>query len=276
MNEPRRMHPPHRCSPPNRQAPGYDLNRQQRRAATYSAYDGYEYDYDTMPVDGGRSRRSMETPRSHPSGSQETVPPQRRPFMPAQPQPRKPFGQAAAQLHAILSESRGFFENFLGNFEKDVSGVKGFAGQCALECLWKDKIKATSHSRSQAPGQQQMDFRNMCSTLQNGLYQAANSGPRRPPPRPVAGTPKQQGRGVDEDASSLMRLVKKLQGQYRDLSDLIEGSRRSFRATADLVKDINLLLQVLDQTRNLWEQSNAGYPPDYVGTGNPWPEEDRY
>jgi hypothetical protein len=273
--DPQRMHPPHRNSPPGRQATACDLNRQQQRAAAYSAYDGYEYDYDTMPAGGGRSRRSMETPRSHPSGYQENVLPQRRPSMPAQPHQRMPFGQAAAHLHAILSESRAFFENFLGSFEKDVSGVKGFAGQSALECLWKDKIKAASHPNAHAPGQQQMDFKSMCYALQNGLYQAANSGPRRPP-KPVAGTPTRQGRRVDEDVSSLIRLVKKLQGQYRDLCDLIEGSRRSSRATADLVKDINLLLQVLDQTRNLWDKSNARYPPEYVGNRNLWPEEDRY
>jgi hypothetical protein len=275
MNDNQRTNMPYRSSPPSRRATARDLNRQQQRAAAYSAYNGYEYDYDTMPASGGRSRRSMETPRSHPSGYQENVAPRRRPPMPSQSQQRMTFGQAAAQLHAILSESRGFYEKFLGDFEKDVSGVKGFAGQSALEILWRDKIQATNSQRTDVTGAQQADFKGMCKRLASGLYCAANSGPRRPLKLP-AGTPVQQGRGSDEDASSLMRLVKKLQGQYQDLCELIQGSQRSSRATADLIKDINLLLHVLDQTRNLWERGNVGHPPDITGNRAPWPEEDGY
>jgi hypothetical protein len=274
MNDPRRLKVPHRSSPPNHRATAYNLNRQQQRAAAYSTYNGYEYDYDTVPAGGGYLRGSMETPRSHPTPYSNTMPQPRRPSVSGQQQ-RMPFGEAAAHLHAILSESRAFYENFLGSFNRDIEGVKGFAGQMALEALWKDKIKATTNLRyPDAPGQHGTGFNSICKNLVDGLYNAANAGPRRPP-NPKAGAPGQPPRDVDEDAGSLIRLVKKLQGQYQDLCELVQGSKKSPRATADLIKDINLLLQVLDGTRNLWERGQE-CPPDFAAHGASWSEDSRY
>jgi hypothetical protein len=61
-------------------------------------------------------------------------------------------------------------------------------------------------------------------------------------------------REVEEDVDSMKRLIKKLQGQYKDLMDLIEGSRKSARKCGELVKDLGILLDVLNNSGNLWRQ----------------------
>jgi len=281
MNDPRRLNLPYRSSPPNRRgaATAYDLSRQQQRAAQYSAYDGYEYDYDTMPAGGSRSRRPNDnTPRSHPQGYPDgfdVPPPQRRSSLSTQQQqPKLFFGQAAAQLHTALVECKGFYESFLVGFETDCGGVKVYASPRSLEQLWQDKIKAdVTPPMMDGMGQHQqpppINFKIVSQRLGQALQQACNSRPGRPRPAGPPGIPLGHG-PADDDASSLMRLVKKLQNQYEDIANLIMGAKKSSRATADLIKEINLLLQVLDGTRNLWGKGggecgvNSG---NYPGSG---------
>lgn len=75
-----------------------------------------------------------------------------------------------------------------------------------------------------------------------------------PPPPPLSQRTDEE---IGEETESMKRLIKKLQGQYRDLCDLIEGSKKSARKCSDLVKDLGILLDVLNISGNLWRQDGV-------------------
>lgn len=112
------------------------------------------------------------------------------------------------------------------------------------------------------------------SRLVDALKTAANSVPVRtaapisqhlpPPPPPGFNAPppppplsRRTDEEVSEETESMKRLIKKLQGQYRDLCDLIEGSKRSARKCSELIKDLGILLDVLNNSGNLWRQGGV-------------------
>lgn len=114
--------------------------------------------------------------------------------------------------------------------------------------------------------------------LVDALKMAANSVPVRttvqfhpppPPPPPSPGfsaappppipppPPRRTEEEIEEETESMKRLIKKLKGQYRDLCDLIEGSRKSARKCSELIKDLGILLDVLNNSGSLWRQGGV-------------------
>ncbi|KAF2426226.1 hypothetical protein EJ08DRAFT_380881 [Tothia fuscella] len=305
MNDPRRMQPmnlPYRYSPPN---PNPNANRrapfdQQRRAAAYSQYNDYEYDYDTMPANEPRARRPMDnTPRSHPPGFQDGIPrggppppPLRQPTMQTQPpHPKLMFGQAAQQLHSALIESKKFYETFLAAFTQDTEGVKKYARAPALELLWQDKIEADIYPNGRQtgpngapllpppPGSGPINFGSVTRKLRHALFQACNAKARRPttgPPGSIPPTPAPgQSASAEDDANSLLRLVKKLKSQWQDLNELMGAARKNSKMMWDLIKELEMLLKVLEDKRAMWEKYD-GVPVHHYGAAEHWGREGEY
>ncbi|QDS78006.1 hypothetical protein FKW77_002491 [Venturia effusa] len=87
---------------------------------------------------------------------------------------------------------------------------------------------------------------------------STNPLPPLPPPPPPPPPPPRTEEERNEETDSMKRLIKKLQGQYRDLCELIEGSKKSARKCGELIKDLGILLDVLDNSGNLWRQGGGG------------------
>ncbi|KAE9985950.1 hypothetical protein BLS_002972 [Venturia inaequalis] len=119
-------------------------------------------------------------------------------------------------------------------------------------------------------------FYSTASRLVDALKTAANSVPVRTaaqpqpnfpqpppgfsvnaPPPPPPPMPRKTDEEMGEETESMKRLIKKLQGQYRDLCDLIEGSKKSARKCSELIKDLGILLDVLNNSGNLWRQGGV-------------------
>jgi hypothetical protein len=208
------------------------------------------------------------------------------------PEPHRfPFDHAASNLYNALTTSRDFFGNLLDTFEREISGIKSYADSKILEGLWRRKIeKMDEEGREQTHRLQQENQipRNpnlpppppppsghsiqshftSSQHLKDALSMATSSVAYRSPVPTLPPPPQSFGQGpplplppmvksereVEEDVDSMKRLIKKLQGQYKDLMDLIEGSRKSARKCGELVKDLGILLDVLNNSGNLWRQ----------------------
>jgi len=240
-----------------RASPPYERRAlQQQRTAeypgTYNDYDGYD-GYDSHPSGGSRSRRSIDTPRSHPSGG-------------------LPFDRAAQNLNVVLIETKNFYKHLLDDFERDICGIKSYTDTKTLEYLWQRKIEAKSREAAKqnaenpsAPQQgqvQQVSFDGMGNRLKKALDAARRSQPRRAAAGVDAEDEAARARLLEE-RDSMNRLIKKLGGQYQEIIELIDVSWRSSRKLSDLIKDLELLMTVLDNSKDLWQVSNVQVRGDY-------------
>jgi hypothetical protein len=213
------------------------------------------------------------------------------------PEPhRLAFDHAASNLYTALTTSRAFFGDLLDTFDREISGIKSYADTKTIESLWRRKIEKMDeegakqmvrlqHENQTAPrnanlppppppsGHLVETFWTTSSRLVDALKVAAQSVPYRtqppplpppppsfsqapPPPMPMQ-VPKSEEE-VKEETESMKRLIKKLHGQYKDLVELIEGSKKSRRKCGELVKDLGILLDVLNNSGNLWRQNGVG------------------
>jgi hypothetical protein len=258
------------CPTGNRRATAYD---QQRHAAAYARFDDFEYNYDTIPMYSSRSRRPKDSiPRSHPPGFQDRMagpPPVQRHASMQKQWPRVSSGQAALQLHTALVESKGFCQDFLSAFDKDIQMVKPFARQASLDSLWQDKIEADIYPCGSHPGHEgarlsppppgAVNFSTVTRKLKQALYQACNAK-ARPPTNSPSSMSQSQATGKitpENDASSLYRLSKKLKGMWQELNELIVGARKSHREMSDLINELDMLLRILEDKRSKWGKING-------------------
>ncbi|TLD35292.1 Dimethyladenosine transferase [Venturia nashicola] len=210
---------------------------------------------------------------------------------------RLSFDNAAYHLFNDLTHSRSFFGDLLDSFDREISGIKPYADAKIQETLWRKKIEKLDEQGANQQerlthenhlprnpnlppplpsGHPIQTFYSTASRLIDALKTAVNSVPVRtvmqtqpnlaPPPPPPgfsvnAPPPPPLSRRTDEErreeTESMKRLIKKLQGQYRDLCDLVEGSKMSARKCSELIKDLGILLDVLNNSGNLWRQGGV-------------------
>jgi hypothetical protein len=238
-------------------------------------------------------RSSHRSPPMH-SQTNSTLPHQT--YQGASGPHRLAFDHAASRLYNALTTSRCFFGELLDIFDREISGIKTYADAKIIESLWRKKIEKMDEEgakQSERPQHENQVPRNpnlpspppppsghpietfwtTSSRLIDALKTAAQSVPYRtqvvpPPPPPPMGfntaptpptpppPPPKSELEILEETDSMKRLIKKLQSQYKDLHELIEGSKKNARKCGELVKDLGILLDVLNNSGNLWRQGN--------------------
>lgn len=175
-----------------------------------------------------------------------------------------PFDEAARKLYQALQDSRIFFTTFHQNFLAETKGVLSYADAKVLDHLWRLRVEDSLKRDRQSgnPG-----FKSTSEQLGLASLLATQSVPRR---STSFASRKRENVNSEADVESMKRLIKRMQAQHCDLSELIRGSCHSTRVMVELIQDISLLLQVLDGSRELWAgvpksgKSSPPPPPPHV------------
>ncbi|KAI9738856.1 MAG: hypothetical protein M1834_008363 [Cirrosporium novae-zelandiae] len=190
-------------------------------------------------------------------------------YEPSRPQKTIPFEEAVEQLHESLEEGSRYYKQFLTVFEEEIRSVERYADENITTALWRAKVKDSEKRNRrkigkggrrsedeqdlkqpelESPaqtfrdpmGQIVKDFRDALQAIDSKLFES------RVPHR-----------GQRFENENIVRLHKKLAGQYKEIRALFNGASENRNDAVELSKEIEMVLSYLNSHGDLWDRNST-------------------